>query len=169
MRLKVFCVLCVAVLALTSLVGCQAAARKVAEKATGVSVNEDSGKVVVTGKEGEKVEIQGGDTVSLPEGFPKDVPTYENATLKVSNSMTTEGKTTYSVSYETSDDVDTVHAWYKDALPKNGWALEGDVVNNANGQSMAILGGKKGEAALNVSVISGTDGSKTTISLTAAQ
>ena len=169
MRLKVIGVLCVAVLVLVPLTGCGAVAEKAAEKATGVDVNKDESKVTVTGKEGEKVEIQTGEDVTLPDGFPEDVPLYEDAKLTVSNSFTAEGKTTYSATYETSDDVETVHAWYKDALPKDDWTIEGDVVNSADGQSMAIIGAKKGDRSLNVTVVGGKDGERTTLSLTVGE
>ncbi len=152
MRLKVVCVLCLAVLVLAPLTGCGAAVQKAAEKATGVDVNNDGNKVTITGNEGDKVEMQGGDDVSLPDGFPKDVPLYEGAKLIMSNSYTTDGNTAYTAVYETSDDVATVHAWYKDALPKAGWTIEGDVVNSSDGSSMAVIGAKKGDTTLNVAV-----------------
>ncbi len=168
MRLRVLCVLCVAALVLVPLTGCQVAAKKAAEKATGVEVNQDQSKVTVTGKDGEKVEIQGGDDASLPDGFPQDVPVYKDATVKMGNSITSEGKTTYSAILQTGDDVNTVSAWYKDALPKEGWTLEGDMSSNSNGKTTTVIGAKKGTASLNVTVLGPDDDSKTTISLTVA-
>jgi hypothetical protein len=168
MRLRVMCVLCVAVLVLLPLTGCGAIAEKAVETSTGVDIDEGGDSVTVTGDDGETVEIQGGDDASLPKGFPEDVPVYEDADIKMGNSMTSDGKTTYSVTLQTSDDVDTASAWYKDALPKEGWSLEGDMTSTASGQSITVIGAKKGTMALNVSVMGPDDDSKTTISLIVA-
>lgn len=162
MRLRVLCVVCMAALVLVPLTGCRAAV----EKATGVKVNEDEGTIAVTGDDGEQVEIQSGDSASLPKGFPEDVPVYRDADIKMSNSITSEGKTTYSVTLETSDDVDTASAWYKDALPKEGWNVEGDMSSTSNGTSTTVLGARKGAMVLNLTVLGPTEDSKTVISLT---
>lgn len=166
MRLRVVCILCVAALVLLPLTGCGAIAEKTVEKSTGVEINEGEDKVTVTGEDGEQVEIQGGDDASLPEGFPEDVPVYKDADIKMSNSITSDGKTMYSVTLETSDDVDTAGAWCKDALPKEGWNVEGDMSSTANGQSSTIISAKKGSMVLNVTVVGPDDDSKTMISLT---
>ena len=163
--LRLLTAICLAALLLVPITGCQSTAEKAAEKAAGVEVDKDGNKVTVTGKDGEKVEVQGGDDLTLPEGFPKDVPVYENATITSSSSVSSGGKTMYTVGYETADEVKTVHNYYKTQLPKDGWTIEGESLVSGSGQTTGGIGAKKGQASLNVASGRNEGESKTTISL----
>jgi hypothetical protein len=69
----------------------------------------------VTGKDGETATI--GKSVSLPSGFPSDVPIYKPSDVIVATSN--DGK--YSVSLLTSDSETKVSEYYTKQLASNGW------------------------------------------------
>ncbi len=157
-----------ALLLLVPLAGCQNAAEKAVEKATGVEVDKNGNSVTVTGEDG-TVKVEGGDQASLPEEFPKDVPIYPGAKLVVSSSATADGKTTFTAAYETEDDVKTVHGWYKKQLPKEGWTVQGETLTGTGTQSTGAIMTNKGESQLTVAATRSQDNKKTTITLNVSE
>jgi hypothetical protein len=142
---------------------------------TKISIN-DSGKTIEVKNEDEEVKVEGDDnqgqvkiktkngesTIAysnnkLADGFPKDIPIYEPATVQMSQIMDS-GKTIMA-SLKADDDTDKVVQFYKKALPEAGWAVKGEM----NMGSTALLQGEKGGKELNVTV--NKEQGKTVISL----
>lgn len=105
MRLRSLALLALAVVLLFGVAGCKSssktasekAAEKIAEDQPGVEdVDIDENKVTVTGEDGEQIEIQGSGA-ELPDGFPSDIPVYENGTIETSGKITADGATNYTV------------------------------------------------------------------------
>jgi hypothetical protein len=96
-------------------------------------------------------------TVSLPKGYPEDVPSYPGATPVASNQDGDEGMI---VAFQSPDDSDRVFAFYKDELPRKGWQIEGEM--SSEGQHMLIAGKEKRKASI---LLSSEDG-KTEITVT---
>jgi hypothetical protein len=83
---------------------------------TGINgLDTKNGSISVTGKDGETATI--GKSVSLPSGFPSDVPIYKPSDVIVATSN--DGK--YSVSLLTSDSETKVSDYYTKQLASNGW------------------------------------------------
>ncbi len=129
--------LLVAVLVLSSmfmLAGCsrltETATKKAVEKSTGVSVDEEEGKVKVRTKEGE-AELEAGEN-KLPDGFPDDFPIYKGAKVASSTKMTLDQGTSYTVQLEAKESVSTVADYYKEALPDAAYKIEGTMETDGN-------------------------------------
>jgi len=60
--------------------------------------------------------------VELPEGFPRDFPLYERATVRVATVAPEGGR--FLVSMETEDSADEVRAFYEGELDKDPWQVE---------------------------------------------
>lgn len=67
---------------------------------------------------GAKAPVAAEETVTLPEGFPKDIPVYANATITEAEKT---GETDGDLSISTTDSMQTVAAWYDAQLTGAGW------------------------------------------------
>lgn len=110
--------------------------------------------------EGNKVTGQAGKNVAIPEDFPSDLPIYSGATPLVAMKMEGQG---HSLTLESTDPLDKVHAFYVDAVQANGWAIDAQM--DWGGQKM--IAAKKGNQTAAIS-LSNTDG-KTQIVLTVSK
>jgi len=156
----------VAVLMLVAAIGmsgCGLLIRKGVESATGVKVDENSGKVTVTGKDGGTATMQEG---RLPEGLPSDFPVYEG-TVKLGNKVQTADGASFQISIETPDGAKAVGDWYADKLKAAGWTIDARNDATANGKAMTTLSAKAGEK-MQTMVIAGENSgdSGTTINVT---
>ena len=106
-----------------------------AEKATGVSVNEQNGATTITGKNGQ-VQI-GTEKNKLADGFPAEFPIWPGATITSSSKVTGPQGGTYTAELTTSDSVDTVLKGYKDKLTSAGYKIQ----SQASGSSGNGAGG----------------------------
>jgi hypothetical protein len=129
-----------------SLAGCGFIAQKAAEKATGVSVDNKSGQVTVTGKNGEKATFSGSDN-KLPDNLPSDVPHYAG-TVKSSAAVNTPQGKSFTFVIETTDDVATVADWTTSQLKAQGWTIDNTV--DVNGSKM--VSAKKSASQIQVTV-----------------
>jgi hypothetical protein len=90
------------------------------DKATVTQDREGVG-ITIEGKQGEKLRIAAGEAgVSLPDGFPKDVPVYPGAT--VAASVTAQDM--MNVSLQTTDSLSQVKTFYQQKLKQNGWEIQ---------------------------------------------
>lgn len=97
----------------------ETATEKVLEGAPGAKDIEINGdEVSIVGDDGQTINI-GGD--ELPADFPSQVPVYSGATVSSSFSSGNESEGVWTVTFTSTDPVDTVNAFFKDALAKNGW------------------------------------------------
>jgi hypothetical protein len=92
--------------------------------------------------------------VSMPSGFPSDVPIYPGARLTSAGSFTSNGTTTWGMEWETLDSVDKVQAFYTAKLALGDWTLS--FSGSTNGAFSAIFNRK---SSSNVGGILGVDGS----------
>lgn len=106
------------------------AAEAAAEKATGGKVDINKGGVTVKGKDGESASF--GDSVEIPEDFPKDVPVYEGKVI----GAYTDGKT-WTINLETKDAFAKVLKFYKTELEAKGWVMESNMNTNQGGMYAA--------------------------------
>ncbi len=137
------------------------------EKETGkkidIDTNFDEGKFEVKGDDGSTFSV--GDS-KLPEGFPTDVPLYDGAKVVSSSKSSTKiGNTFYMAVLSTSDDVDTVNAYYKSALEDAGWKEE-STYNSSMGSTVTS---KKGNTSLTVYMYQDKAEKTTAISLTVSE
>lgn len=120
-----------------------------------IRVTSDEGTITMSGDEGEgqiSVKTADGETFklsygkdSLPEAFPKDIPVYSPAAVKMSQTID-DSKSV--VSFSTADDPSQVTAFYKKELPAKGWKVENEMIMG----TMTLLHVQKGERELNVTV-----------------
>jgi len=63
------------------------------------------------------------DEVTLPNDYPADIaPIPDGARVVAASSYTTEGKTSFTVSYLTKDDPESLADFYSEKVPGNGWS-----------------------------------------------
>lgn len=143
--------------------GCQRAAERAVEKATGVKVDEDGERVTITGPEGEQAEFGAG--ASLPEGWPEDHPVYEPATVESSMVFSGDEGTQFTVSVTTGDAFADVLAWYKKAAGDEGWNIESEGTLDMDGVASGYLYLNKGTTNSSVSIAQGDDGDDVMITM----
>jgi hypothetical protein len=87
-----------------------------------VTVDKSKGEVTFEGKSKDgKVKISANEAgVPLPDNFPKDVPIYKGAVVKVAS---TQGKTMM-VHLNVSASMAEVFKYYQDQLKEQGWEIE---------------------------------------------
>jgi hypothetical protein len=156
----------IAVLMLAAAVGmsgCGMLIRKGVESATGVKVDEGSGKVTVTGKDGGTATMQEG---KVPDGLPSGFPVYAG-TVKLGNKVETPEGTSFQISIETPDDAKTVGDWYAEKLKGAGWTVEARNDANVDAKSIMTLSAKSGEK-MQTMIIAGEEssGGATTVNVT---
>ena len=162
--------------------GCGACTEKVAEmaleKATGVSVDEESGKVTFKGKDGEVLEInsEGEDGAitfkgkegevrlgekKLPDNFPIGV--FSDSVVQASASMGNDKERSWMASLENKGDMDAIVSFYEGELKKQGFEIERNEYQ-FDETKMVNLGGRQEGREANISVASGPNGLLTQIS-----
>jgi hypothetical protein len=146
--------------------GCQQMAEKAAqtavEKATGVKVDDKSGSVTVTGKDGKTATVSGGEG-KLPEGIPADLPVYTGDTKSGGKIESPEGAT-YTFTILTADDAKSVVDWYKKELGAKGWTISSATTMESDGKVSGSIVAKKDKADLMISVTPDSASGKTSIS-----
>lgn len=124
----------IAAVLMMGLAGCSAiferGAKEAVERSAGVKVDEKGNKISVTTDEG-TAEVEGSKT-ELPEGFPKKFPVYEGAEIKNASKVSTPQGTSYSVQWVVGGDQGPVVAFYKKALPDNGYGVTSTVETEAH-------------------------------------
>jgi len=126
---------------------------------TTVNQKGDGVDVTFKGKHGEKTHVPNVEKgVALPDGFPKDVAIYPQATVVTSMTM----EKTMHVSLKTADSAEKVAAFYKKKLDEDGWKIS----TNVNTEQMRMLQGAKEGRSL--AVLISTESGETAIVLTVA-
>jgi hypothetical protein len=96
------------------------------------------------------------DEVALPNGYPSDVaPIPSGARVTDASSYTTEGKTTFAVSYLTKEDPDSIAGFYSSKVPGNGWSETSRT--SSNGEFFLSYENQAEGGELVVSVVSSND------------
>lgn len=126
-----------------------------------VNISSDDDSVEIKSDEGEATFGAGSD---LPEGFPGDVPVYDNMTITTSWKSTEDGKNNYSITAMTEDSVDDVFDWYKGKL--DGWDIEGEMTFDSDEGKTSSLGAGKGEMELQLMVMSSDEGTTVVLTVT---
>lgn len=104
-------------------------------KGTGIfnfSANENSATI----KTDDGQTIRSGDSISLPTGFPSNIPTYPGATIKVA---TFKADSDFMLGMETTDKLDVAVAKYKSLIEAKGWTVKGDTSNTIGGLVMLSI------------------------------
>jgi len=125
-------------------------------KDNGVSVNTNSGSESVSIKDKNGNEFSAGGSQTLPKDFPKDFPVYKGD-IASSGRLTTDGKTGWTVSVQTNDDLTKVSESLTGSFSSNGWTTSMDNINSQGGLIVASNG------TLRSSVFYSTKDGKTTI------
>ena len=123
------------ILAIWLLTGCGRSTSVASEDGSSVSVSENGDGVEFTLRSGDAGDVHvvaNESGVSLPEDFPKDVPTYPGATVTASTTMP-QGM---NVSLKTADPVSKVVSFYQKHLKANGWKVQ--TALNGPERNMAI-------------------------------
>jgi hypothetical protein len=123
-----------------------------------ITIQSDDGEVNISSDE-ETVEIQSdegdvkiGENVDLPEGFPKDVPVYQNMDLHLAMS-TGNG---YALSGISQDSVAEITNWYKDKL--KDWKIVNETTFETDEGKSINLSVTKGEMDMTIMIIDTEDG-----------
>jgi len=112
-----------------------------------VDIDLDEGQVNIQSDEGE---ISYGTGSDLPEGFPSNVPLYNNMTIMSSWTQTMDGKAAYSIAAVSDDSVDEIFNWYKSEL--SNWDIEGEFTMSTDAGKSSSLTAKNGGQELTLSV-----------------
>jgi len=135
-------------LAAALLSGCGMLVQKAAEKATGVSVDQSSGKTTINGPNGQSATLSS-DSGKVPDGLPTNVPVYTGP-IEGSTAITTPQGKSYQFVVQTPDDVATVLAWYKTQLAEKGWTVE--AAATMGGDKQGLVSAKNGTSQLAVTL-----------------
>lgn len=106
-------------------------------KDNGVNVNTDTGSVSITDKNGN--EFKAGGEQTMPKDFPSEVPVYKGEILS-SGRLTVEGRTGWTVTIATSDDLAKVGTSLNDTFSKDGWTTSMSNTTNEGGLVIATKG-----------------------------
>jgi hypothetical protein len=148
---------------LLALPGCD---RNPADKATEATVSDSDGNTTTVTATGDSLttksrngEFQSvtGTAVQVPDGFPKDVYLYTNATITSSMTMPQAQLLTQ----ETTDPVDKVADAFQAGMPANGWKAQ----MSLNSGDSRMLTYTKDSSHVQVSIERDADNTKTTVSL----
>ena len=131
--------------------GCGMLAQKAAEKATGVSVDQNGGKTTINGPNGQSATLSS-DSGKVPDGLPASVPVYAGP-IEGSTAITTPQGKSYQFVVQTPDDVATVLAWYKTQLAEKGWTVE--AAATMGGDKQGLVSAKNGTSQLAVTLDAG--------------
>lgn len=142
--------------------GCRAAEEKAAEefagKAIGADVDVEGDQVKVT--DGGAVSVGGGQ--ELPPGFPVTVPVYRDAEIIGSITGEQGGEKTYTVTYLSEAEPDTIFEWYMDEVEAKGW----EVLMTASPQLGGVVSAKNEYNQMNASISETSEnGAKTNVVL----
>lgn len=171
MTWKMTLVALVALLAAVALTGCGFAAEQaseaIVEGGTGadVEIDDDGESVSIETEEG-SVEISGGDSATIPDGFPSDVPLYDGD-LVMSQKFDTEDGVAYNIGIKTSDGANDVAEWYSDEFASEGWTVTTESTNDTGDMVMISYQVEKDGRMAQV-IIADEDG-ETQIAVTATE
>lgn len=142
------------VIASCVLPGCRRSTTYVTEDGTRAEVTRSGNQTDVTieGKDGAKMVFSTGGEVSLPDGFPKDVPLYPGASTMFS-ATTPQGM---QVGLKTKDGVDKVVRFYQEKIKAADWQID----TSMNSQEGGMLSAKKASNTLLVTVTGESDGTQ---------
>lgn len=112
-------------------------------------------------KDGNSVSLGG--NVSLPSGFPSDVPIYPDSKIKLS---TKSDKGDYSVTLTTQDGQSKVADYYKNEMVSKGWTSGDEQALGEIGQMNAVGTYTKGDLKTTLVVLQGQNSPTTTVFIT---
>lgn len=162
-RVRLGVLACVIALAV-GVSGCGAIAEKAGEKiagdAIGGKVDVEDDKVTVTGDDGSTI-ISG--EQELPDGFPSDVPVYEDARITASLTGGSDSEPTYTITFLSNGETAKVYDWYMAQIKAKGWKIGMTIPPDQGG----FISAEKGSLLLNAGISATTeDGAKTSVVLT---
>lgn len=128
--------------------GCGMIAQKAVQSATGVKVDQSTGKTTITGPNGQSATLSN-DSGKVPDGLPGNIPVY-SGTISGSTAVTTPDGKSFQFVVETTDDVSTVLAWFQKQLTDKGWTIEAAATMGSDKQG--LVSAKNGTAQLAVTV-----------------
>lgn len=119
-----------------------------------MQVNNDGKSFQFEGKNGEQVQV--GENLKLPAGFPATMPMYPGAKIQSAIDMKEGMAVTYTVDNVTAEQLQD---FYKTELPKNGWTNDVDkvgggifAVKNAQFNGMIIALAEKGKGHVQINI-----------------
>lgn len=128
--------------------------KKLQENGTTVSTQDGQGSVNIKDKNGNEINVGG--TQKLPANFPSDIPLYDGK-ITASGKITVDGKTGWTVTIQTSDDIETVGSWNTSQYSSNGWTTNLDTASGSGGLLTAT------NNAYRVSAFSSNENGTTTV------
>ena len=133
--------------------GCGMLAQKAVQSATGVKVDQSTGKTTVTGPNGQTATVSD-NPGKVPDGLPANVPVY-SGTVSGSAAITTPQGQSYQFVVETNDDVATILEWYKKQLADKGWTVEAAATMGDSKQGLVSAKNGTSQLAVNMDASSG--------------
>jgi hypothetical protein len=140
MTWKITLVALAALLAASALTGCgfaaEQATEELVEQSTGgeVEIDDDGESISIETEEG-SMEISGGESAEVPDGFPSDMPIYDG-TIVMAQTFDAEEGTAYNLGIKTTDGAYDVSEWYVDEFASEGWSVTSEMVNDTADMTM---------------------------------
>lgn len=156
--LAITLVISLGLLMLFPLSGCKVgprAAERYAEETLQRAIGDEGEVTIDSGGEQVTIKTDEGETTigqsaSLPDGFPDEIPVYPNIKITTSTRSTNNGKVSFSVAAESSDSFEDVSSWYMNQL--EGWENKNEMTTEGDDGKWAMISGDKGSYSLWVQV-----------------
>ena len=78
-------------------------------------------------------------SVALPGDFPKDFPVYPGARSTSVGGDSSQGPTTWAISWETTDSIDQAYRWYQTQLSQGDWRITTSGTDAVNGDTIGFV------------------------------
>jgi len=129
-------------------------AEKIAESqgAGDVDIDSDSGKIKITDDEGNESEIDTSGSAKLPDDWPADLAVPDSIKLISSNTTTSDGKKSMSISGQTNADAESIFEELKKTISDAGF----DIAFESSGTDYSSISGDSATASVNASVVTNT-------------
>lgn len=102
-----------------------------------VSGDGEGGEGVITGPDGEETRFSAGDSASLPDGWPEELPLPDDTELTAGTS--TDGGSTLTVMAVSEGDVPELYEHFRTLLTDQGYDLVVDTLSDLGEETMASI------------------------------
>ncbi|MFA6255159.1 MAG: hypothetical protein WC675_03995 [Patescibacteria group bacterium] len=126
----------------------QKAAEKYVETKTGANININDEETTIKDKDGNIISVKSNNT--LPEGWPSEVPYYQNGTIENSSVLDLPGGRSFTMAINTNNSQEEIINYYKEAFAAAGWEKQMD--STVNGNTVLVFKKDKWSATVGTSI-----------------
>lgn len=137
--------------------------KKAIETGTGIKIDENGGKLTLSGKDGESLKITNegtltftdnegntatinSETDTLPANFTKDFPIHGSMTAAGGSVMQTPQGDLHTANWLSTASVPELDTWYRSQLPLKGWEVNAEIGGNTEQGSIISFTRGEGDA-----------------------